>query len=416
MAVFSAATLVAALTVGTPPPGTPSDTLALPSAIAMARAANPRLRAERLRSRASAERIVQAGAWPNPELGFGLQNRPLSNFGTEEMMTMNTVRLSQMVPWPGKQSLGRDGARGLAVADSLEADEADAMLVAQVKTSYYRIASTDRSLDVMRETLTLLRHFQETSLARFSVGATVQQDVLQAEVNVARMEADITAMEQERLAEAARFNALLARDPASPLGALVLPPMGGALPVVDSLARLATARPALAAADARVNAAAASVASARKELWPDLMFSVEYGQRPRYDDMLSLMVGVSVPVFSGSRQQPMRREMEAMQAMREADARDLLNETWARLAEMRAMTERARRLDGLYASRILPQAEASVESALSAYLVGEVDFMTLVESRMTVNQYAIERIRLAADYHIAVAEIVALLGGQEVTP
>ena len=281
MAVFPAATLVAVLTVGTPPPGMPADTLALSSAIAMARAANPRLRAERLRSRASAERIVQAGAWPNPEVGFGLQNRPLSNFGTEEMMTMNTVRLSQMVPWPGKQSLGRDGARGLAAADSLDADEADAMLVAQVKASYYRIASTDRSLDVMRETLSLLRHFQETSLSRYSVGATVQQDVLQAEVNVARMEADITAMEQERLAEAARFNSLLAREPGAPLGVLVLPPMGGALPPVDSLARLAQARPALAAADARVTAAAASVASARKELWPDLMFSVEYGQRPR---------------------------------------------------------------------------------------------------------------------------------------
>lgn len=415
MAVFPAATLVAVLTVGTPSPGMPADTLALPSAIEMARAANPRLRAEQLRSRASAERIVQAGAWPNPELGFGLQNRPLSNFGTEEMMTMNTVRLSQMVPWPGKQSLGRDGARGLAVADSLDADEADAMLVAQVKASYFRIASTDRSLDVMRETLSLLRSFRETSLTRYTVGETVQQDVLQAEVSVARMEADIAAMEQERLAEAARFNALLARDPGSPVGVLLLPPVGAELPPVDSLARLATARPAVAAAEARVTAAAASVHAARKELWPDLMVSVEYGQRPRYDDMLSLMVGFSVPVFSGSRQQPMRREMEAMQAMREADARDLINGTWARLAEMRAMADRARRLDGLYGARILPQAKASVESALNAYLVGEVDFMTLVDSRMTVNQYAIERIRLAADYHTAVAEIVALLGGQEVT-
>jgi outer membrane protein TolC len=145
------------------------------------------------------------------------------------------------------------------------------------------------------------------------------------------------------------------------------------------------------------------------------MVSVEYGQRPRYDDMLSLMVGFSVPVFSGSRQQPMRREMEAMQAMQEAEARDLVNGTWARLAEMRAMTDRARRLDELYAGRILPQAAAAVESALTAYRVGQVDFMTLVESRMTVNRFAIERIRLAADYHIALAEVVALLGGQEVT-
>ncbi|HSR15132.1 MAG TPA: TolC family protein, partial [Gemmatimonadales bacterium] len=259
MAVSLAATLLAVLTVGARAPAASPDTLTLPAAIDLARAANPRLRAERLKARAAAERIPQSGAWPNPELGLGLMNRPLSGFGTEEMMTMNTVRLSQMVPWPGKQSLGRDGARGVALADSLDAADMDAMLVAQVKAGYYRIAATDRSLDVMRETLSLLGSFRETSLTRYTVGETVQQDVLQAEVSVARMEADIAAMEQERLAEAARFNALLARDPGTPVGVLLLPAMGGELPPVDSLARLATARPAVAAADARVQAASASV-------------------------------------------------------------------------------------------------------------------------------------------------------------
>ena len=54
--------------------------------------------------------------------------------------------------------------------------------------------------------------------------------------------------------------------------------------------------------------------------------------------------------------------------------------------------------------------------ALSAYRVGEADFMTLVESQMTVNRYAIERIRLAADYLTARAEVEALLGGPGALP
>ena len=51
-----------------------------------------------------------------------------------------------------------------------------------------------------------------------------------------------------------------------------------------------------------------------------------------------------------------------------------------------------------------------MESALSAYRVGQVDYMTLVENEMTVNRYEIESVRLAAQYHQAVARIDALLG------
>jgi hypothetical protein len=36
--------------------------------------------------------------------------------------------------------------------------------------------------------------------------------------------------------------------------------------------------------------------------------------------------------------------------------------------------------------------------------------MTLVENEMTVNRYEIETVRLAAEYHRAVAEIDALIG------
>lgn len=416
MAVLSAATVVAALIVGGPSATGASDTLSLPSAIVLAIEANPMLRAERLGARASTERIAQAGAWPNPEIAFGLINRPIRTFNTEDRMTMNTVRYSQGIPWPGKQRLGRSEAAQLAVADALQADDTEGLLAARVTGAYYDLAATDRTLAVMRETLSLLRAFRETALGRYAAGGTVQQDVLQAEVNVARMEADVAVREQERLAQAARFNALLARDPATPVGALRLPVIDATLPSVDTLAQLALGRPALAAADARIRSAESAVASARKDLWPDLNVSLEYGSRSRFDDMMSVMVGVSVPVFAGSNQLPRRREMEALQARREAEARDLLNETWARLTELHAVAERAVRLDALYATRILPQAAASVEAALSAYRVGGIDFMTLAESRMAWNRFAIERIALAADYHIATSEIRALTGAEEVSP
>jgi outer membrane protein TolC len=326
-------------------------------------------------------------------------------------MTMNTIQLTQTLPWPGKLSFGQARARGLAEAGRLDADEAEAGLVASVKNAYYQIAYLDRALAVMVQTGALLRGFLQVATAMYSVGTGLQQDVLQAQVAVARMSEDITTATQDRLAMASRLNALLGRDATVPVGPLVLPVVRDTFPSVDSLMALAAARrPALAAARQRVAAAQAGYRAARRGLYPDVMVGISYGQRPRYDNMVSLMVGVSLPVWAASRQLAERREAQAMEAEEEARQRDLYNETFARLAELRAQAERARNLSLLYAGSILPQARASVDAALASYRVGQVNFMSLVDNQMTVNRYAIESLRLLAEYQGARAQIEAFMG------
>ncbi|MDH3456766.1 MAG: TolC family protein [Gemmatimonadota bacterium] len=387
------------------------DTLRLVDAVDIALDANPSLKAARLRADAAAERVPQAGAWHDPMLSFGLMNRPLSGFGTSEPMTMNSIQLTQRFPWPGQLGFKQQRARHLAAAEALDADEMERSLVARVSGLYFHLAYSDRAIAIMVETRDLLRNFLDVSSTRYTVGAGLQQDVLQAQVAVARMSEDITVMQQERIAMAARLNALLGRHAAVAIPGLVLLPPGNSLPRVDSLLTLATTtRPALLAAQARVEAAEAGYRQARRELYPEFMVSLAYSERPQFDDMATVMLGMTIPLFAGAKQLPMRREMAAMKATEEAMERDLLNETYATLTELRAEADRAHTLSRLYAEAILPQAAASVESALSAYRVGEVDYMTLVENEMTVNRYRIETARLAADYHRAVAELEALVG------
>jgi outer membrane protein TolC len=390
-----------------------ADTLRLAAAIALARGANPMLQAARLSADAAAERVPQAGALPDPQLAFGLVNRMLPNFAADEPMTMNEVRLTQMLPWPGKLGFGKRRAEHLARAGALEADDAEVRLVSRVKSVYAELAYVDRAITIMDRTRGLLRDFFQVSQAMYSVGEGLQQDVLQAQVAVARMTEDIVVMQQERVAMAARLNSLLGQNADEPIGALELAGPGTALPGVDSLmAQAAARRPALQAAYERVRAAEAGYRAARRELYPDFMVQLAYGQRPQFDDMATVMFGITIPLWAGAKQLPMRREMAAMRAGEDAMARDLYNETFAELTEGRAQAERARSLAELYESSILPQARAAVEAALSAYRVGRVNYMTLVESEMTVNRYEIELVRLAAAYQQATAEVEALVGGE----
>lgn len=390
-----------------------ADTLTLSAAIAAARAANPMLRAARASADAAMQRIGPAGALPDPELQLGLMNRMAGDFGsTMDPMTMNQLQVMQMVPWPGKLGSARSAARHTATAAVADATETERMLVARVRMAYLDVAYADRAIAVMRRTQELLRDFREVSTTMYAVGSGVQQDVLRAQVEVARMSEEITTMDQDRIAAAARLNALLGREATSPIAAVELPePAVDDLPSVDTLIAWALAgRAALHAGAERVAAAGASEATARRELLPDFQLGVAYQQRPAFPNMVSLMIGVRLPIFAAARELPMQREARAMRDMREAELADLRNETAARVIETRARAERDRNLERLYRSSILPQATSAVQAALASYRVGRVNYMTLVDNQMTVNRYATETYRLRADYHQAVGELEALVG------
>jgi outer membrane protein TolC len=105
----------------------------------------------------------------------------------------------------------------------------------------------------------------------------------------------------------------------------------------------------------------------------------------------------------------MRQEAGAMRRMAEADLGAMQAETRARVIELAAAIRRSGRLSRLYRDTVLPQATATVTSALAAYRVGQVDFMTVLDNQMAVNRYRTELIVLDAEGGRAVAELEMLL-------
>jgi len=414
----SAALLAGVVPADTAAQAASADTLRVAHALRIAREANPMLRAARASATAASQRVGPAGALPDPQLQFALMNRMASEFGsTMDPMTMDQVQLMQMLPWPGKLGNAKRAARHTAAAAGADADEQERMLAAQVRMAYYEVAYADRALEVMERTRGLLRDFTSVATTMYAVGTGIQQDVLRAQVEVARMSEEITRMAQMRIAAAARLNALLGREATQPIGALELPDMpAGDLPPPDTLIAWALgSRPALRAGAERVAAAEASLVAARRERFPDFQLGVQYQRRPAFPDMVSLMVGINLPIFAAAKQLPMRREMAAMRDMSQAELLNLRNETIARIIETRARAAQDRTLGRLYRTGILPQARSAVQAALGSYRVGRVPFMTLVDNQMTVNRYETDAYRFLADYHEAVGELEALVG-REVQP
>jgi outer membrane protein TolC len=132
--------------------------------------------------------------------------------------------------------------------------------------------------------------------------------------------------------------------------------------------------------------------------------------------MGSLMFGASVPIFAGRRQLRMRDEATAMRVMAAADLQYMRADTRGRVGEAHAALTKARNLSRLYATTVLPQAEAALTSAHAAYRVGRVDFMALVDGQMAVNRYRMELVALQSEEGRAWADLEMLTGRQLIDP
>jgi outer membrane protein TolC len=132
--------------------------------------------------------------------------------------------------------------------------------------------------------------------------------------------------------------------------------------------------------------------------------------------MMSFMVGASVPIWAGKRQKQIEVEAVAMREMAEAELDNAKAETSAELLEVMSSMQRVARLSDLYSMTILPQANAVVGSAFAAYQVGTVDFMTVLDARMTVNRYRLELVRLAAEKGSLVATLEMVSGQSWIDP
>lgn len=377
-------------------------------------ARNPRGAAARALADAALARVPSATLPPDPQVQLSFMNYGLATLRPMDPTGMAQLQVMQMVPAPGKLGLAGRIAESRAAAERERAAEVNWELRSQAAMAYYELHSATASIVIASETRRLVQDIERIASTMYEVGEGRQADVLRAQVEIARMTEEITRMEAMRVAAGSRLNALLDSDVSTPVPSTMLPAFPDDVPPVDSLARLATvSRPMIRAGEEEVEAANAMAGLARRELVPDLLVGVQYGQRSAdmgTERMGSLMLGASVPIFAGHRQLKMRDEAAAMRAMAAADLQYMRADTRGRVGEAHAALMRARNLTRLYLTTVLPQAEAAAASALAAYRVGRVDFMTLLDDRMTVNRYRMELVALETEEGQAWAELEMLVG------
>jgi len=128
--------------------------------------------------------------------------------------------------------------------------------------------------------------------------------------------------------------------------------------------------------------------------------------------MVTAMVGINIPLWYKTKQERKVAESQKdIQASRN-QLTAMANDIQFMLSEKLTEIERVEKQLELLKTGIIPQATFSLDSAIASYRVNKVDFITMLESLMTLLKYEIQYYRLVADHGKNIAEIDAAVGRQ----
>jgi cobalt-zinc-cadmium efflux system outer membrane protein len=389
----------------------------LPALVAIALANNPELKASEARWQMFTNRVRQVSALDDPMLMLKIQNgmvRAPLDF-RRDSMTQKVIGISQQLPFWGKRGLKEEVAAKEAESYRWAVAERRLELARMVKESYYQLYAVTRALAIVANNLQILDNFIALAETRYSVGQGLQQDLLKAQLERSKTLDMQLSLEQQRTSLQANLNTLLYRPAETAVGIIFDPDTKPVSLTAAELRGIADAnRPLIRGYQALVEKGEAGHRLARLERFPDVNLAFEYMQRDpamgnEGDDMYSFGVTFNLPLQTG-RRQAMAAESSSEATMAAAELANLRNSINYGIADLLAQLERRRKMIELYKTGIIPQAEQSLESATIGYRVNKVDFLTLLDSRVTLFNYEREYYESLAEYQMKRAQLEALIG------
>lgn len=401
-----------------PDPTPPPQSYGYSRLVAEALQNSPEIQAAQREREAARLRISPAQALDDPMLEAGVINLPTNSLRFDrDDMTMKMIGLSQRLPYPGKRGLREDVATREAESIGYGFQETVNRVVRDVKIAYFDLGLTFEMTRLVEKNRLILDQFLRIAEGRYSVGQGSQADVLKAQTQLSKMLDELLKLARERPMIEAELNRALGRN-ANVTAPLAEPPQlhETSLNLESLHAAALTQRPQLLALQSMVARNEKSLDLARKDYYPDFDVRLQYGQRDnmpdgtRRSDMVSMIVAINLPVWRESKLTPRVAESMAMRDQALAMYQAQRNEVAAKLRQQAAAAEQNLKSARLYQTAILPQARLTVESTLAAYKVGRVDFLSLLDSQMTVFNYEISLVTAMANYNKALAEIDLLTG------
>lgn len=346
------------------------------------------------------EGSVAAGQLPDPQLITGVNQLPVDDGEAfslrDDDFTALSVGISQEFPRSAKRKLRASALEQQATAGELGLAAVERGVQLQAGLAYLDVAAAAQGAGLLDRLSAEAEKQQAVQGFALVAGRGTQAEQLTATVEAEVLADRGRALRQRELAgrsELARWIGSTAADRpiSTELPVLPGPPALGVL--LDQL----PLHPQLAGPAATIRVAETEARLASLAAKPDWRLELRYDHRLEFPDLVTLMVGIDLPFFTGNRQDRSSSAARDRLSANIAEHDDHLREATASLTsayrEWQAGTDRLRR----YQDSLLPQSRARVESALASYQSSQASLTSVLDARRSLLDIELMRLDLAVD-------------------
>jgi len=374
---------------------------------------NPQIAASFHAWQASRNVPKQVSALPETQLSvqqFSVGSpRPFAGYSNSDFAYIG-FGASQDIPYPGKRQLRAHVAEH--EADSMEAqtDSTRRTVVGNLKMVYFRLAYIQQTLGVLQRSDSLLTQVQEAAEARYRVGQGNQQDVLKAQLQHTKILQEIAHHHQEEGLLEAQIKQVLGRPQESvDIVVETLTVHGLRYTAAELLQRAREQNPDVQSKQASVRQQDTQVELAHKNFRPD--FNVQYNYErtaSQFRDYYMATFGIRLPNRGRQKAELAEAQENQERARQELDAESqrVLSEVQQQYVRAKTSEERLK----IYSDGLVPQSEATFQSALSAYQSIRQDFESLLSGFLDVLNLDLEYRSELVEHESALAELERLTG------
>jgi cobalt-zinc-cadmium efflux system outer membrane protein len=393
-----------------------AETVKLSSLVEEASENNPVIKASKAKWEASTMRPSQEGSLPNPIIGGGIKNVSFSDITLgEDPRSDIQAFVSQEIPFPGKLSSKEEIAQQESDAQRWLSDAISRKVIANLKEAYFDWFFVNKSIEITNRNKELLQKFTKIAEVKYEVGMGIQQDVLKAQVEVSGFIERLELLAKRKEIVETRIKKILNRPLDSPLGE---PEETTKSELAITLAEITDATseyaPLIKSSSEIVDSREESLKLAKKEYLPDFILGATYfnrdGGNGDLDDIWQVSLGLRVPLYFWRKERFGVREAALEVSEAQESYESTKNNLLFEVKDNYITATTAEKLVQLYQTGIIPQSTLSLESAISGYQVGNIDFLTLLNNLVTLFNFELEYYGQLTEYQKALARIEEIAG------
>jgi outer membrane protein, heavy metal efflux system len=363
--------------------------------------------------------IPFAGSLEDPRLGIAILNLPTDTFDfDQESMTQKQIFIAQKFPWFGKLDLRTQRATLKAVRRQALLEVKRLELARKIAVTYYELGFVDASLKINTQLTDIVNQLLGVAETRYATGRGLQQDVLQAQVELTKLLDEKITLERTRRTMQDRINELLNRESfiAVPPPEIVTYP-DLQLKVKHLQDKALKKNPQVRVRQAQIDIAAKDIELARKDYWPDMDVKLAYGQRDEdftgrdLPDLVSGSVTINIPLWQNKRQDSKLASAKKSHQAAINFYRNLVESLPHKVDALASEIRDTQKNYRLFNEALLLQADQWANSSLSAYEVGKLEFNTMITARIRLLRFELQTSNFMYKIYQKRAELEEVLGG-----